>query len=181
MNEKQHLSEKSNAAKILNFYGLSFMPFGKHVPSQEIFPSSCLQDAQIMLEMGVETEDILLLCGPVGCGKSIAIRYFMRSLDTNCFLPVYLTGNINSPSELYKRILQGLLIEPPFSPTKAKTVYFKAVGEMSKKPLIFIDDAQDMKDTALHSIKSMINFEQDSQNKITFILCGEPELKENLS
>ncbi len=43
-----------------------------------------------------------------------------------------------------------------------------------------VDDAQEIQDPALTGIKSMVNFHFDSQNKITFILSGQPELKAKL-
>jgi type II secretory pathway predicted ATPase ExeA len=153
------LTDKAKNTQILNFYGLACMPFSKNIATSEIFSSHGLADAGTMLELGVETEDILLLTGPIGCGKSVTLRHFISALDPNTYLPLYLTGNINSSAELYKRILTGLLIDPPFSPTKAKSLYFKAIAELSKKPVVIIDDAQDVRDTALLDLKSMINFE----------------------
>jgi type II secretory pathway predicted ATPase ExeA len=175
------ISEKSGNSRVLDFYGFSTMPFGKSIPNSEIFLSSGLNDAQSMLEMGVATEDILMVSGPIGCGKSVALRYFMNSLDSNSYLPVYITGNINSPTEFYKRVLHALLIDPPFSPIKAKSVYFKSVSDMSKKPIVVVDDAQDLRDSAVLSVKDMVNFESDSKSSITFILSGQPELKRLMS
>jgi type II secretory pathway predicted ATPase ExeA len=37
-----------------------------------------------------------------------------------------------------------------------------------------IDDAQDMKESALLSVKNLVNFDSDSKSKITFVLCGQP-------
>jgi len=172
---------KSGISRVLDFYGFSTMPFGKNIPYAEIFPSRSLKDVFSMLEMGVVTEDILLVSGPIGCGKSVALRYFIHSLDTNTYLPVYITGNINSPSEFYKQVLQALLIDPPFSPIKAKALYFKSIYDMSKKPVVIIDDAQDMKDSSLLCIKDMVNFDSDSKSRISFVLSGQPELKIKIS
>jgi len=171
---------KSSIIQVLSFYGLNTMPFGKEIHTSDIFKTSTLEDAQAMLELGVETEDILLLSGPVGCGKSVTVRHFMASLDINLYNPVYLQGHIKSATELYKMILKGLLIEPPFSAPKAKSLYAKSVAEMKKKPVIIIDDAQDMADLPLLSIKSLVNFAQDSSNRVTVLLSGQPELKDRL-
>ncbi|MBN2882955.1 MAG: AAA family ATPase [Clostridia bacterium] len=172
---------KSSIVQVLTFYGMQTMPFGKDIHTSEVFQALALKDAQAMLEMGLETEDILLLTGPVGCGKSVTVRHFMASLDNNRYIPIYIQGQIKSVTELYKMILKGLLIEPPFSPTKAKILYIKSIMEMKKKPVIIIDDAQDMADQSLLAIKSLVNFAQDSSNKVTILLSGQPELKDKLT
>jgi len=172
---------QSSIVQVLNFYGLSCMPFGKEIHSSDIFQTAALKDAYAMLELGVETEDILLLSGPIGCGKSVTIRYFISSLNSNLYVPVYIQGQIKSASDLCKMILKELLIDPPFSPAKVKALYSKSVMEMNKKPVIIIDDAQDLMDAPLLSIKALINFEQDSRNKVTVLLAGQPELKDRLS
>jgi energy-coupling factor transporter ATP-binding protein EcfA2 len=40
-----------------------------------------------MLSLGVESEDILLVSGPIGSGKSVALRSFIAALDPNRFSP----------------------------------------------------------------------------------------------
>ena len=55
-------------------------------------------------------------------------------------------------------------------------LYFRKVPELVKKPFIVIDDAQDLPDTTLEEIKSLVNFDLDSKNRITIILAGQPEI-----
>jgi general secretion pathway protein A len=47
--------------------------------------------------------------------------------------------------------------------------------------VVVLDDAQDIAEEALVSIKALTNFDSDSQNRITFILTGQPELRTLLS
>lgn len=172
---------QSGITQVLNFYGLSCMPFGKEIHWRDIFQTSTLKNASAMLEMGVETEDILLLSGPVGSGKSVTIRNFISTIDTNRYSSVYIHGYVKTATGLCKMILKELLIDPPFNPVKSKSLYSKSIMDMPKKPVIILDDAQDMSDNALLSIKSLVNFNQDSTNKVTIILSGQPELKDKLS
>ena len=111
----------------------------------------------------------------------MVLRASCESLDTNLYQPVYLRGTGASPSELYKAILRGLKVEPPYSIIKAKPLFFSTVEKMNRKPVVFIDDAQDVSSEALLSLKAMANFSQDSSNLITFILAGQPELRTLLS
>ena len=55
-------------------------------------------------------------------------------------------------------------------------LYFRKVPELGKRPFIVIDDAQDLHDSTLAEIKSLVNFDLDSSNSITVILAGQPEI-----
>ena len=166
---------------ILDHYGLSRLPFGKDIDGENIFHTEELSRTAAMLELGIESEDVMLLSGPIGCGKSLIIRYGLSSLDTNRYQPIYLRGNISGEGELVKALLRGMKIEPPHSLGKAKPAFFSAVEENARKPVVVLDDAQDIAEEALISIKALTNFDSDSQNRITFILTGQPELRTLLS
>ena len=170
----------TSAHPVMNYYGFVRMPFDKDFESPEAFQSPSLVNATAMLAFGVESEDILLVSGPIGSGKSVAIRSFIAALDPNRFAPIYLRGLGLSPSDLVKSVLLSLLVEPPYNYAKARALYFKSVSEHTHKPVVIIDDAQDMKESALLSVKNLVHFNSDSKSKITFILCGQPELKETL-
>ena len=165
---------------VMNFYGFIRMPFDKDFEIAEAFTSPSLANAVSMLALGVESEDILLISGPIGSGKSVALRSFIAALDPNRFMPLYLRGLGLSAADLVKSALLSLLVEPPYNYAKARALYFKSITEHSHKPVVVIDDAQDMKESALLSVKNLVNFNADSKSKITFVFCGQPELKETL-
>lgn len=170
----------TSAHPVMSFYGFARMPFDKDFAVDEAFSSPSLANTVAMLALGVESEDILLVSGPIGSGKSVALRAFTAALDPNRFMPIYLRGLGLSASDLVKSVLLSLLVEPPYNYAKARALYFKSVAEHSHKPVVIIDDAQDMKESALLSVKNLVNFNSDSKSKITFVLCGQPELKETL-
>jgi len=41
-----------------------------------------------LLGLGVESEDILLVSGPIGSGKSVALRSFISALDPKTLAPL---------------------------------------------------------------------------------------------
>ncbi len=166
---------------ILNHHGFSRLPFSKNITPEEIFVSSGITETSAMIELGLASEDIILLTGPIGCGKSLAARRAVGQLDSTRYLPIYLRGNISSPAELFKMVLRGMKINPPHSITRAKPLFFSAVNEAVRKPLVILDDSQDIAQDALLSLKAMTNFDSDSRNLITFILVGQPELTAILS
>jgi len=165
---------------VLSFFGFSRLPFSKNISSKEIFSTQTYKEAFARLEFGIIDEDIMLLTGPVGSGKSVVLGSLIHSIDLNSYIPIYIRGNNLKEGELYKAILIGLDQAPPRYAQTAKRLFYRLVPELTKKPVVIVDDAQEIHDPALTGIKSMVNFHFDSQNKITFILSGQPELKAKL-
>jgi type II secretory pathway predicted ATPase ExeA len=165
---------------VLDFFGFSHLPFSKILSARQLFQSEAYRSAFAQLEYGIPVEDFLLLSGPVGCGKSVVLGALMHALDSNRYSPIYVRGNNLTEVELYKNILSCLDHEPPYLSGAAKRLFYTVVPELSKQPVVFIDDAQEMHDSALLALKSMANFGSDSQHKITFVLCGQPEIRATL-
>jgi general secretion pathway protein A len=166
--------------KFLTFFGLAKTPFTKEIPVNEIFKTCMITGLLGMFELGISTEDIMLLYGDIGCGKSAAIRLFIESLDGNKYYPLYLKSSGMNVSQLYNAILEGIKVEPPFRLSKAKRLFEKVIPEFRKKPVIILDDAQDIYDDALLEIRNLVSFDVDSKNKLCVILSGQSEIIEKL-
>jgi type II secretory pathway predicted ATPase ExeA len=166
--------------RVLDHFGFSRLPFSKNLSPKEAFSSSGYAEAIARLEYGIGTEDFLLLTGPVGVGKSVVLLSLIHALDANAYIPIYIRGNNLGEGELYKTILTALDRDPPRYTQPARGMFFSVLPELTRKPIAIIDDAQEMKDTALLSLKSLANFDSDSRTRITFILSGQPELRARL-
>ena len=162
---------------VLSFFGFSRLPFGKHLQPADTFPSTAHQEALPPL-LRLADEDLLLLTGPIGCGKHLAA--FVSELDGNRYRPLYVRGAGLSEAQLYKAILDELKIDPPFFAGQAKQLFFKTIPELTKKPLVILDDAHDLAATALTAIKNMVNFAFDTKNSITFVLARPTRARELL-
>ena len=97
--------------QVLAFFGFSRLPFGKHLTPADIFPSETHQEALSRLSFGVADEDLLLLTGPIGCGKSVALAAFVAALDTNRYTPLYVRGSGLAAAGLVKAVLEELKIK----------------------------------------------------------------------
>ena len=171
---------KSMEKAVLDFFGFSWLPFSKTLSPKQTFSAQSYQEACSRLEFGLRSEDFVLLTGPVGVGKSVVLNTMISQLDINCYTPVYIRGNGLSEGELYKAILAGLDRDPPRFSQSAKRMFYAVVPELSRKPIVVVDDAHEVLESALINLKSMTNFSCDSQTKITFILSGQPELRARL-
>jgi general secretion pathway protein A len=165
---------------VLDHFGFARLPFSKTLSPKDSFQAHSYTEAVARLEYGIASEDFLLLTGPVGVGKSVVLGSLIHSLDPNAYTPIYIRGNNIGEGDLCKAILAALDRDPPRYSQPAKRMFFSVVADLSRKPIALVDDAQEIKDSALLSLKSLANFGSDSQSKITFILSGQPELKARL-
>jgi len=60
---------------ILDHCGFSRLPFGKDIDEGNIFHNEEITRTAAMLELGIESEDVMLLSNPIGCGRSLIIRH----------------------------------------------------------------------------------------------------------
>ncbi len=166
--------------KLLTFFGFTKMPFTKDIKVQDIFRSVMMKELHSMFELGLPTEDIMMIFGEIGSGKSVALRLFIESLDTNKYYPIYLKSCGMNIFNLYSAILSSIKVEPPFHLFTAKKLYEKVISESRKKPIIILDDVQELTDDALLEMKNLVSFDVDSRHKLCIIISGQTEIAERL-
>lgn len=170
--------------KILNFFGMSHLPFGKQIGCNELFESSDLREANARLEIAIENEDITLISGIPGCGKTTIIRNFINRLDLNSYQVVYVAGG-RSVGEIAKDLLSGLQMSVPFHSTSAIRCLKKGVeniySQKGKKSIFVIDEVDTLSVATLSNLKTLVNFNIDSENKALLILCGAQMIESTLN
>jgi len=169
----------------LSFYGLKFNPFDKNYSLPDNSFES--KDHRIMLDRLSYLKDVRgigVFTAAPGMGKSHCLRVFEHSLNKNLFTMKYICLSTVSVGEFYKQICEQFGLE-----TKGgKTNMFKILQEHiyyqykeKKQPLIIaVDEAQYLGNPILKDLKMLMNFEYDSLNCFTLILCGEPYLNSTL-
>lgn len=169
---------------IKNFFGLHKMPFSKLIGVNELYRSSSFQEACARMQIGLENEDVVLLSGAVGSGKSNVLRYFTHNLDTNAYRCIYIAADEFKIGEIAKRALTALNIEVPYSGASAirklQQTIIKLNREKALKPLLIIDEIQELPTSTLVSLKNLLNYNMDSEILLFLILCGQNSIYEKL-
>ena len=170
---------------VKSFFGLSKMPFSKLIGVNELYHSSSFQEACARLQIGLENEDVALLSGAVGSGKSNVLRYFTHSLDSNFYRCIYIAADNFKIGEVAKRALAELNVEVPYTGSlafrKLQQTIIKLNREKGIKPLLIIDEAQDLPTSTLVSLKNLLNYTMDSEILLFLILCGQTSIYEKLA
>jgi len=167
-----------------NFFGLQKIPFSKLISVNELYHSSSFQEACARLQIGLENEDVALLSGAVGSGKSNVLRYFTHCLDPNAYRCIYIAADNFKIGEIAKRALAALNVEVPYTGSQAlhglQQTILKMNREKTVKPLLILDEIQELPVPTLISLKNLINYGMDSEILLFLLLCGQSSIYEKL-
>ncbi|MBQ6500218.1 MAG: ExeA family protein [Mogibacterium sp.] len=168
-----------------SFFGLTCNPFSKQgVSAKDFFPSRDFQEMHGALDQAKDVRGIAVFTSPPGAGKTFALRVFSQELNPNLYNIAYICLSTVSIAEFYKQFC-GVLGIPPKG---GKPGMFKAIQEQiwylykeKRQPLILVvDEAQYLNTAILNDLKMLMNYDYDSLNCFTLILCGESYLNNTL-
>jgi type II secretory pathway predicted ATPase ExeA len=170
--------------KIQDHFGFSRLPFTKRIAVNELFQSRSFKEAHTRLELALSEEDMVLITGGVGTGKSNVIRYFINRLDQHQFQPVYVPVDKTKIGDIAKSVLSDLNQKVPYTSSAAirflKQVVVSLNNDKGIKPVVVIDEAQALAPDLFLSLKNLVNYQVDSENYLLIILCGQLEIMDTL-
>lgn len=167
------------------FYGLREKPFNKTPDPRFLYQSRKHAEALARLQLAVEEQDIILLTGDIGCGKTTLSRALIDWLDES-FHPVLIINPRLSPVQLLRtlalrfgmndtgRYRHGIL--------EAINARLYELFEAGKRPAVIIDEAQLIPGKAtFEEVRLLTNFQLDDRNLLALVLIGQSELKDRLA
>ena len=166
--------------KILSYFNLSELPFSKEIPTQKLLKLPSVENALNSALLLVQTKGIGLLTGKSGSGKSCIIRLLKESLNPALYRLIYLCHSSIGLHEFYTHLSTGLGLPP----RGRRAAMFRDVKERifslhaSQKihPVLILDEAHLLSHDILQEIRLLTNFEIDSVNALTVLLCGQESL-----
>jgi general secretion pathway protein A len=174
------------SARIFMNFGLKFNPFSIEIPIEACLSTQSLEHFFWRMENLTKDGGFALVLGESGMGKSITLRLLWEKLASIPDLSVsVLTRPQSSLSDFYRELgeLFGVSLSPSnrWGLTKVLRERWKAHMKQSLlRPVIIIDEAQEMKTDVLKELRLLGSFKLDSQRLITVILAGDNQLIEQL-
>jgi type II secretory pathway predicted ATPase ExeA len=166
------------------FYGLREKPFNRTPDPRFLYRSREHAEAFARLQLAVEEQDLILLTGDVGCGKTTLSRALIDSFDARVH-PVLIINPRLSPTQLLQtvalrlgvdeeRTRQGLL--------EGINARLYEIFEEGKRTALIIDEAQLIPGKAtFEELRLLTNFQLDDRNLLAVVLLGQAELKARLA
>lgn len=166
------------------FFGLEDTPFTLTPDPRFIVFTPSYNEVLASLYYGLENaKGLIVLTGEVGTGKTTALRWILRRLDSSV-LAAYVFNPRLSIDEFYHHVTQMLGIRDWENKSELLTEMGRVLEERHRRGLrtvLIIDEAHELSDYVLEEIRLLMNFESDNAKHLQIVLTGQPELRDKLN
>jgi general secretion pathway protein A len=166
------------------FFGLQDTPFTLTPDPRFIVFTPSYNEVLASLYYGLENaKGLIVLTGEVGTGKTTALRWILRRLDSSV-LAAYIFNPRLSIDEFYHHVTQMLGIKDWTNKAELLTEMGRVLEARHARGLrtvLIIDEAHELSDYVLEEIRLLLNFESDDAKHLQIVLTGQPELREKLN
>jgi type II secretory pathway predicted ATPase ExeA len=172
--------------KLLSLYGLKWNPFAPDVPVEALHTSPRIDNFCWRVEQLTGEGGFALLSGEPGTGKSVALRILADRLEGCRDVRV---GVLSRPqaglADFYREMgdLFGVELHPHNRWAGAKSLRARwqtHIEAALSRPLIIVDEAQQMLPAVLEELRLLSSAQMDSQILLTVVLAGDGRLLERL-
>ncbi len=166
------------------FFGLDDTPFTLTPDPRFIVFTPSYNEVLASLYYGLENaKGLIVLTGEVGTGKTTALRWILRRLDSSV-LAAYVFNPRLSIDEFYHHVSQMLGIKDWNNKAELLNLMGRVLEERHRRGLrtvLIIDEAHELSDFVLEEIRLLMNFESDNAKHLQIVLTGQPELRDKLN
>jgi type II secretory pathway predicted ATPase ExeA len=170
---------------LLDFYGLREQPFGMTPDPAYLYASATHRDALAALKFGIaENRGFFALIAQPGMGKTTVLYRLLEELHDSARTVLVSQTQCNS-REFLEYILQELNID---TGGMGLVSMHGKLNEMlfaellaGKRFVLVVDEAQNLDDTVLETVRMLSNFETHNTKLVQIILAGQPRLATKLA
>jgi general secretion pathway protein A len=167
------------------FYSLRESPFNVTSDPGFLYLSPTHQEALEHLRYGIEQrKGFLAITGEIGAGKTTLCRALVNTLDPRVKVALILNA-VLPELQLLEAIVEdfGIPVEK-----RSKGALIKSINKflleqlaLGNNAVLIIDEAQNMRFSALETIRMLSNLETEKEKLLQIVLVGQPQLKEKLN
>ncbi|MBU8869374.1 MAG: AAA family ATPase [Gemmatimonadales bacterium] len=167
------------------FYGLQMDAFSMSPDLGFLFISNAHEEAIAHFAYGLEQhEDLILVVGDIGTGKTIALHRLLDQLSNN-FVPVFINVTSLDFPEILHLVLMKLEEETGSDSSLPVLIHrFEQIlinkRKQAKTVLLVVDEAQNLAPEALESLRMLMNLAQPGGQALQIVLAGQLGLAETL-
>jgi len=173
--------------KLLALYGLKYNPFTPDVPTEALHIYPKLENFYWRIEHGFIGEGgFALLSGDPGTGKSVALRVLAERLSHIRDVQVGVLTHPSAGVSDFYRELGDIFVVPLTAHNRwhgfknLRDRWLAHVKSTLLRPILFVDEAQEMPASVLNELRLLTSTQFDSQLLLSVILAGDQRLTNKL-
>lgn len=168
----------------LEFYSLRENPFNVTSDPNFLYLSHTHQEALNHLIYGIsQRKGFIEITGEIGSGKTTICRALLSRLDEKTKTSIIFNSSLPE-SQMLEAIVEDFGVKPD---RRGKGAYIKALNRFLLEQLsdgnnavLIIDEAQNMRLSALETIRMLSNLETEKEKLLQIVLVGQPQLRDKL-
>ncbi len=166
-------------------FGFHTTPFSRELPVDRRLALPHIEEAIEGLYQAIQQRESAALIAPAGTGKTVAVRALKERLPEARFDVRYVKVTGLSRRDMCREIAYAVGADPAGSfPALVRNVqaHFDRSGADSDgtRPMLFLDDAHEMRSESLALLKVLTNYDMDSRLVVSVVLVGQPPLRRTL-
>ena len=173
-----------NNKTLLNLFGLKWNPFLPNIPTEALWRPPGIDAFFFRIENLVKEGGFAMICGEPGLGKSKNLQLLVNRLAPMGDVVVAVMERPQSSlSDFYREM--GALFKINLSPANRyggfkslRTHWREHFKNTLLKPVLLVDEAQEMFTPCLNELRLMGSANFDSECLLTTVLCGDNRLPE---
>lgn len=166
-------------------FGLHAIPFTREIRPEEQLRLPFLDDALDGLYRAIDQRSSAALVAPAGTGKTALLRCLVARLPEARYQVRYVKVTSLSKRDMCREIAAACGIQPagtyPFLVRKLQERFETCSSTEGLRPVLLLDEAQDLRPDVLAILRILTNFEMDSRLVLSVVLAGQPALQAMLS
>jgi type II secretory pathway predicted ATPase ExeA len=169
----------------LRFFGLREQPFGMTPDPRYLFMSDSHREALASLIYGVETgRGFMSLIAEPGMGKTTLLFQLMEHFRDSA-RTAFLFQTQGNTREFLANLIADLGLVPDDRDLSTLQRQLNEVliqeARLGRRFVLVIDEAQNLEDSVLESVRMLSNFETSRSKLMQIVLAGQPPLADKLS
>ena len=169
-----------NSREMLSYFGLTAAPFTKEISTDRLQKLPSVEANLSAAQLLVETRGIGVITGKAGTGKSSLLRLLCHSLPPGLYKPFYICHSSVGIVEFYTHLVTAFGLQSAlrraamFRDLKEHILSMNNTSHIH--PVLLIDESHLLNNDILAEIRLLTNYQIDSMNALSVILCGAESL-----
>jgi len=175
---------KPQQKRLRAHFAFTGLPFRKNVGANQMFDSTSQRELLHGLGLWLEVGGLALVTGASGAGKSITLRRFVRDLPQDRYTVLSFGQIPTTPAGFLRALSRRLELRPRLHPVDMFDSAREHLASWRERhgthPLLVLDDAENMKSTALGLVRLLTAADLDAADRFSVLIAGTEHLLKTL-